>query len=55
MSDYRRGFWIIGFTGNLQAVATNNYDTIADFHTLQIILADSTPFRPAIYLLDVSW
>jgi hypothetical protein len=35
--EYRRGFrLVIGFIDNLQVVTKNNYNTIADFHTLQI-------------------
>jgi hypothetical protein len=33
------GFWIIGFIDHLQVATTNNYNTIADFHTLQISTA----------------
>jgi hypothetical protein len=29
------GFWIIGFIDHLQVVTTNNYNTIADIHTLK--------------------
>jgi hypothetical protein len=37
MGDYRWGFRLgIGFIDNLQVVTTNNYNIIADFHTLQI-------------------
>jgi hypothetical protein len=40
------------FFDHLQVVTTNNYNTIADFHTLQI-----TPAYASILslLLDVSW
>jgi hypothetical protein len=43
MCDYGRVFWIIGFIDYLQVVTTNNYNTIVDFHTLQI----TTAFFPA--------
>jgi hypothetical protein len=37
MSDCRRGFGLkVGFADYLQVVTTNNYNTIANFHTLQI-------------------
>jgi hypothetical protein len=40
LSDSRRGFGLdIGFTDNLKVVTTNNYNTIADFHTFQITIA----------------
>jgi hypothetical protein len=36
-SDSRRGFGLeIGFIDHLQVITTNNYNTIANFHTLQI-------------------
>jgi hypothetical protein len=35
---------IIGFTDNLQVITTNNYNTIADFHTLQITTAYAKSF-----------
>jgi hypothetical protein len=39
------GFWIIGFIDHLKIVTTNNYNTIVNFHSLQIIIAHvkSTP------------
>jgi hypothetical protein len=33
MSDYRRYGFVIGFIDHFQVVTTNNYYTIADFHT----------------------
>jgi hypothetical protein len=37
MSGSQRGFGLeIGFTDHLQDVTTNNYNTIANFHNLQI-------------------
>jgi hypothetical protein len=56
MSDYRRGFGLdIGFIDNLQVVTTNNCNTIADFHTLQI--TDTHSLMSSIYYtrLAVSW
>jgi hypothetical protein len=45
MSDYRRGFGLdIGFIDHLQVVTTNNYDIVADFHTLQITTAHAKSF-----------
>jgi hypothetical protein len=38
------GFWTIGFTDHLQIVTTNNYNTIAHFHTLQITTAHTKSF-----------
>jgi hypothetical protein len=37
------GFWI-GFIDHLQVVTTNNYATVADFHTLQITTAHAISF-----------
>jgi hypothetical protein len=37
MNDYRRGFGLsIGFIDHSQVVTTNNYNIIADLHSLQI-------------------
>jgi hypothetical protein len=48
MSDYRRGFGLeFGFIDHLQVVTTNNYNTIANFHTLQITTQHVKSFRSA--------
>jgi hypothetical protein len=40
MNDSRRGFGLdIGFIDNLQFVTTNNYNSVANFHTLQFTRA----------------
>jgi hypothetical protein len=45
-SDSRRGFELeITFFNYLQVVITNKYNTIANFHTLQIIPAHAKSFR----------
>jgi hypothetical protein len=45
MSDSRRGFGLdIGFIDHLHVVTTNNYNSIADFHTLQITRAHTKSF-----------
>jgi hypothetical protein len=55
MSDSRRGSGLdIGFIDHLQIVTTNNYNTISDFHTLQITTAHAKFFQPAVSSLDVS-
>jgi hypothetical protein len=39
------GFWIeIGFTDHLQVVTTSNYNTIANFHILQITTAHAKSY-----------
>jgi hypothetical protein len=40
------GVWDIGFLDHLEVVTTNNYNTMADFHTLQISTAHAL-FSPA--------
>jgi hypothetical protein len=37
-----------GFTDNLQVVTTSNYNTITNFHTLQITAAHAKSFRSAV-------
>jgi hypothetical protein len=45
MSDCRRGLGLgIGFIDQLQVVTTNNYNTIANFHFIQIITAHAEFF-----------
>jgi hypothetical protein len=45
MSNSRRGFGLdIGSTDHLQVATTNNYNTIAYFHNLQITTAHAKPF-----------
>jgi hypothetical protein len=39
MQWLQTGLWIIGFIGDLQVVITNIYNTIPDFHNLQITTA----------------
>jgi hypothetical protein len=42
MSDSRRGFGLeIGFTQQTQVVTTNHYNIIANFHILQITIAQA--------------
>jgi hypothetical protein len=49
MSDPRRGFWLqIGVTDHLQVVTTNNYNIIADLHTLQIAIGHAKYFQFAL-------
>jgi hypothetical protein len=56
MSDSRRGFGLdIGFTDHLQVVTTNNYSTIANFHTLQVTAAHAKSFQVAVSSPVVSW
>jgi hypothetical protein len=44
-SDSQLGFVLdIGFINHLQVVTTNNYITIANFHTLQITRAHAKSF-----------
>jgi hypothetical protein len=53
--DHWRGFGLdIGFIDHLQVVTTNNYNTIADFHTLQITRAHAV-FQSAGSSLVVAW
>jgi hypothetical protein len=52
MSDSRRGF---GFIDHLQVVTTNNYNTIADFHTLQFTRAHAKSFQASVSSPVVSW
>jgi hypothetical protein len=66
ISDYRRVLdWIIRFIDTLQVTTTNNYDTIADLHTinnsalgplsLYLIAALNIGYSSAVFSLDVSW
>jgi hypothetical protein len=49
MSDYRRGFGLeIRFICHLQVVTTSNYNTIANFLTLQITTAHANSFQSAV-------
>jgi hypothetical protein len=49
MSDYWLGFGLeIGFIDRLQVVNTSNYNTISNFHTLQITTAHAKSFQPAV-------
>jgi hypothetical protein len=44
MSDSRRGFGLdIGFIDHLQIITTNNYNIIANFHTLPVTDIKSSP------------
>jgi hypothetical protein len=45
MSDYRWGIGFeTGFTDHLQVVTTSNYNTVTNFHTLQITTAHAKSF-----------
>jgi hypothetical protein len=45
MRASRRGFGLkIGFIDHLQVVTTNNYNTIANFHILQVTTAHAKSF-----------
>jgi hypothetical protein len=65
VSDYRRGLdWMIGFVNTLQVVSTNNYYTIADFHTTNhstlsllnlLSLGFHNGYSYSMFSLDVSW
>jgi hypothetical protein len=45
MCDYRRNFGLEnGFIDNLEVVTANNYDIVANFHTLQITRAHRLVF-----------
>jgi hypothetical protein len=56
MSDYRRGFGReIGFIDHLHVVPTSNYNTIANFHTLQITTAHAKSFQSAVSSQVVPW
>jgi hypothetical protein len=46
------GDWIID---NLQVVTTNNYNTIANFHNLQIATAQAKPLQSAVPSPVVPW
>jgi hypothetical protein len=49
MSGNRRGIGLeIGFIDHLYVVTTNNYNTIANFHTLQITIAHTKSFQCAV-------
>jgi hypothetical protein len=49
MSDYRRGFGLeIRFIDPLQVVTTSNYNTIANFHTLQITAPHAKSFQSTV-------
>jgi hypothetical protein len=55
-SDYLRGFGLkIGFIDHLQVVTTNNYNTGANFHNLQITTAHANSFQSAVSLPVVPW
>jgi hypothetical protein len=48
MSDSRRGSGLeIGFADHLQVITINNNNTLANFNTLQIIIAHTKPFQSA--------
>jgi hypothetical protein len=48
-SDSRRRFGLdVGFTDHLEVVTTNNYSTIADFHTLPNTPEQAKSFQPFI-------
>jgi hypothetical protein len=51
---------MIGFIDHLLVVTTNNFNTIADFHTtnhstLSKAKALNNGYSSAMFLLDVSW
>jgi hypothetical protein len=49
MSDYRRGFGLdVEFIDLLQVLATSNYNSIANFYTLQFTLVHANSFRSAV-------
>jgi hypothetical protein len=49
LDDYTRDLdWEIGFIDHLQVVTTSNYNTIANFHTLQITTAHAKSFQSAV-------
>jgi hypothetical protein len=55
MRDYRRGFGlVIAFIDHLQVVIANNYNTIADFQTLQITRAHNLVFSVYIRRFQVT-
>jgi hypothetical protein len=64
ISDYRRGLgWWIDYWP-LQVVTTNNYNTIADFHTKSsestfaspyLVTALNNGYSSALFSLDISW
>jgi hypothetical protein len=48
MSGSRRGFGLnIVFIGHFQVVTTDNYNPIADFHTLRITAAHAKSYQSA--------
>jgi hypothetical protein len=52
----RRGFGlVIGFIDPLKFVTTNNYNTIANFHTLQVTIAHAKSFQSAVSSPVVPW
>jgi hypothetical protein len=70
VSDYRRGFGLVNrFIDHLEVVTTNNYNTIADFHTtnhsslsilsiftgLYLVTALNNGCSSVVLSLDVSW
>jgi hypothetical protein len=56
LSDSRWGFGLdIGFIDHLHVVTTKNYNTIANFHTLQITTAHTKSFQSAVSSTLVSW
>jgi hypothetical protein len=56
MSDSWRGFGLeIEFIDHLQVLTTNHYNTITNFHTLQITSAPTKSFQPAVSSPVVPW
>jgi hypothetical protein len=45
----------IGFIDHLQVITTNNYNTIANFHTLQISTAHTKSFESAVSSPVIIW
>jgi hypothetical protein len=49
MGNYRQGFGLeTGFIDPLQDVTASNYNTVTNFHTLQITAAHAKPFQSAV-------
>jgi hypothetical protein len=46
---------VIGYIEHLQIVATSNYSTVANSHTLQFITSHTKPSQFALSSLAVAW